>query len=289
MRIAFSTVACPDWTLERVMSFADDTEFDGVELRSFGWGASDLTCDPALTDGSKVRRLALETGTHVMCLGTSVRFDEAVWPPILGLALPSKDRCVEEGTRMIRLADEIECPCVRVFGFEAPGSERPAKTLDRVVRRLSLMLDSARSRRIRVVIENGGSFARAEDLAQIIRRCASPWLGAAYNVAVGTGHGDDPEAAIDLLGDRLWTVKLKDLRGTRPVELGAGDVPLARAVQHLSRTGADAWLVVEWMRYWVPTLDSAESVLPRAMATIQGWIAEAGAGAQSRPRAALSN
>lgn len=288
MRIAFSTVACPDWTLERVMSFADEAEFDGVELRTFGWGASGLACDPALTDGTKVRRLAIESGTHIMSLGTSVKFDDPVRPPILGLALPSKDRCVDEGRRFLQLADEIECPCVRVFGFEAPGGERPAKTRDRIVRRLGMLLDGARSRRIRVVIENGGSFGRAEDLAEIITRCASPWLGAAYNVAVGASVGDEPERALDLLGDRLWSVKLKDLRGEQAVEIGQGDVPLARTVQHLAKAGSDAWLVVEWMRYWMPALEPAEGVLPRAMDTLQGWIAGAAGAPAPRPRAAVS-
>jgi len=36
MRTAFSTVACPEWTLEDVASFAAEAGFGGVDLRSFG-------------------------------------------------------------------------------------------------------------------------------------------------------------------------------------------------------------------------------------------------------------
>ncbi len=272
MKVAFSTVACPDWTLDRVMSFADEVEYDGVELRTFGWGSTGLACDPALTDGEKVRRLALESGTHVMCLGTSVKFDDPIRPPVLGRALRAGEPSLEAGKRFLQLADELECPCIRVFGFEGPGGESRARTHDRVVVRLRSLLDAARSRRIRVVLENGGSFGRASDLAEVIRECGSQWLGAAYNIAVGVSAGDRVEDAIDLLGDRLWTVKLKDLRGTKPVEIGQGETPLRPAVEHLERNAYEGWLVVEWMKYWVPEIAEPEGVLRRAVGTLQEWI-----------------
>ena len=279
MRLAFSTVACPDWTLERVMSFADQHEYDGVELRTFGWGGTELACDPALTDAAKVRRLAHETGTHIMCLGTSVKFDDRIWPPVIGLALPESDRAVQAARRFVSLADDIECPYLRVFGFEGHGGEKPGKTLERVVERMRWALDAAAKRRVKIVFENGGSFASAEQLTEVLDACNSPWLGACYNIAVGAEAGDNVTDAIDLLGERLWTVKLKDLRGKDPVEIGQGDVPLADAIGHLAARGFDGWAVVEWMRFWRPDLAEAEGVLSRAMTTLRGWLAEAPAGA----------
>ena len=261
------------------MSFADEAEYDGVELRTFGWGSTGLTCDPALTEGAKVRRLALESGTHVMCLGTSLKFDDAIRPPVVGRVLGMEERSLDAGKRFLQLADELECPCIRVFGFEAPAGEKRTTTNERVVRRLGLLLDSARARRVRIVLENGGTFSRAEDLAEILGACAHPWLGAAYNVAVGARAGEEPERAIDLLGDRLWTVKLKDLRGPKPVEIGRGEVPLRRAVEHLASGGYGGWIVVEWMKYWVPEIAEGEGVLRRAVGTLQEWIGGAGSGA----------
>lgn len=273
MKLAFSTVACPDWTLERVMSFADRVEYDGVELRTFGWGCSDLACDPALTASAKVRRLATESGTQLMCLGTSLKFDDRVWPPVLGRALPDFARSIQAATRFIGLANDLECPMLRVFGFQSHGGEPRRKTAQRVVERLREVLTAASKHRVAIVLENGGSFARAEHVAEVIAACDSPWIGACYNVAVGAEAGDDVAVATDLLGDRLWTVKLKDFRGRTPVEIGAGEVPLAMCVERLGRSGYDGWLVVEWMRHWRPELAEPEGVLTRAMDTIQGWLA----------------
>ena len=275
MKVAFSTVACPDWTLEHVMSFADEVEYQGVELRTFGWGGTELACEPALTDPGKIRRLAIESGTHVMSLGTSLRFDAPVWPPVIGRALPGHDSNLQQARRFVALANDIECPHLRVFGFEATNGERRARTVARVVERLQELLTAASKHRVALVFENGGSFSRAEHVAEVLRECQSPWLGAAYNIAVGARSDDRVEAALDLLGDRLVSVKLKDLRGNQPVEIGHGEIPLERGVAHLSRNEYAGWLVVEWMRYWRPELAEADGVLRRALGTVESWMLNA--------------
>lgn len=272
MKIAFSTVACPDWTLERVMSFADEVEYQGVELRTFGWGGTDLACEPALTDPKKVRRLAIESGTHVMSLGTSLRFDAPVWPPVIGRALPGHDSNLQSARRFVALANDIECPHLRVFGFDATTGEKRGRTVARVIERLQELLTAASKHRVSLVFENGGTFSRAEQVAEVLRECPSPWLGASYNIAVGARDGDQVEAALDMLGDRLISVKLKDLQGNQPVEIGHGEIPLERGVSHLARTEYTGWLVVEWMRYWRPELAEADGVLRRALKTVESWM-----------------
>ncbi len=42
MKPAFSTVACPEWTLEDVAEFAGRSGYQGVELRTFGHSSTDL-------------------------------------------------------------------------------------------------------------------------------------------------------------------------------------------------------------------------------------------------------
>ena len=36
MKIAFSTLACPDWAWSDIYSMAKDFKFDGIELRGLG-------------------------------------------------------------------------------------------------------------------------------------------------------------------------------------------------------------------------------------------------------------
>ena len=284
MHIAFSTVACPDWTLERVFSFADEVEYDGVELRTFGWGASALTCEPALTDAAKLRRLAAGSGTVLATLATSCRFDALIRPPVLGHLLPGRRVEVETARRCIALADELECPAVRVFAFETHGSERRERATLRIVERLREACDAARARRVRVLLENGGSFPTARDIARVIEQVESPCLGAAYNVAVAHAAGEDPASAPDTLGERMWSVKIKDIRRKTPVEPGTGDVPLRPFVERLARSGYVGWLVVEWVRLWAPELAEPEGVLRRAVDRLREWESVAPASSRLRAR-----
>ncbi len=40
IKLAFSTVACPDWTLSQVVDRASEMGYQGVELRTLGPGGS---------------------------------------------------------------------------------------------------------------------------------------------------------------------------------------------------------------------------------------------------------
>ena len=273
MKTAFSTVACPDWTLERVFAFSNEVEFDGVELRTFGDDSRVFACEPALTASEKVVRLARREGAEIACLATSCRFDEPIRPPVIGRALTDTAASVREAQRAVMLAREVGCRAVRVFGFEVPRRESRDSCVERICERLRAVADRARAHKIRVLVENGGSFSTAADLAELIVRCGSPWVGAAYSVAAGHAAGDDPATVSNTLGDRLWSVKLKDLRGGRPVPLGEGRVPCRETVESLGAAGYRGWLVYEWDRAWLPDLETPESALRRAVEMMQEWLA----------------
>lgn len=272
LKTAFSTVACPEWTLSRVARAAADFGYEGVELRTFGYGSREFACDPALTGAEKLRGMFRDAGVEIACLGTSVAFDEPIRPAVIGRALSDTERSVRAAKAAIDLAAQVESPLVRVFGFEGFGSEKRASLVARVVERLALAVDGARNTGVRVVIENGGSFPRASDLAELIDRVGSPLLGAAYSMPVAYEVGEDAAEGLRILGDRVWTAKLKD-RGQdgRPAPLGTGQFPCREFVRLLMERGYRGWLVYEWDRAWIPGLESQEVVLPQALRRIYEW------------------
>lgn len=279
MKMAFSTVATPEWTLDRVLDFASRVDVDGVEFRTFGDDSSHFTPDPCLTSFPKFRGMCNEAGIEPACLATSISFDEPVRPPVVGRLVGDYNRSVMAARRMIEVATQIECPLVRVFGFELHGRESRRAGMRRVVERLQLACACARNTGVRLLIENGGSFATAEDLAEIIDRTASPLLAAAYSPAVGQAVGEDPIAAISLLGQRLASVKIKDFQGITPVPVGQGEMRCEATVTQLGRIGYRGWIVIEWDRMWLSGLADAEHVIPQAVESVAGWYhATAGTG-----------
>jgi sugar phosphate isomerase/epimerase len=289
MKPAFSTVACPEWTLSQVAERAQDFGFEAVELRTFGDHSTMFACDPALTSGDKVRRLFGDRGVEVLSLASGVRFDEPIRPPVIGYAISDTERSVREGRRAVDLAVALECPYVRVFGFDFAAREKRSRAVTRIAGRLAKVVDHAEKTGVKVVVENGGAFRTAAALRELLVAGQSRLLGVSYNLALGIEAGDTVESAIASLGDALMVARIKDLRDGHPCELGAGQVPCERFVRTLAAAGFDGPLVYEWDRAWMPELAPAEQVLGSAAARIWSWLGgRAVAEPTSAPRAAIS-
>ncbi len=289
MQIAFSTLACPDWTLNRIARIAGELAYDGVELRTFGFGppapGADLVFDAALSDPVKVRGILAEHGVAASCLATGLKFDRIVFPPVIGRAITDQERETRSAKRLIELASAMGCPAMRVFAFESHGRETRKSAVRRIVWRLSMAVDAARHTGVRVALENGGSFARASDLLEILDQIPSPALGASYSVAAAKHAGEDPVAGLDLLGERASVVRVKGHKAGRPCLLADGEDPNAEVVRALSARRSTATLVYEYDRLWHDERTRAstpepEVALRHAIEAIYAWR-------EARPRSAV--
>lgn len=279
VNIAFSTIACPEWTLPRVARFAAESGYRGVELRTFGHASSTLACDPALTAASKVRGIFKDHGVEICCLATGVSFDEPVSPPLIGRVISDNDRSIRLAKSAIDLATQIECPMVRVFGFQLPDSESVKAGTARVIERIALAADGARNVGVTVALENGGSFPTAASVRSILDDVASPMLKAAYSVPAAWLEGESPEQGLRTLASDVLIVKLRDRRPAAANQKhrfclpGEGEIPCQAAVRELAQSGSRAWISIEWDRLWMPELDAPERVLPEAARRVLSWAA----------------
>lgn len=271
---AFSTVACPEWPLERVLSAAGKWGYERVELRTFGDESTGFASDPALTGANKVRSLVREAGVEIACAATDLRFDDPIRPPVIGLVIGDQEREVRRAKDAIDLASSIECPLVRVFAFEF-GSERRSSAIRRIAARLAMVADHARNTGVRIALENGGSFPTAALLCGILDEVNNPLLGVSYSMSVAHAAGEDPVRGINVLGDRLWLARIRDLRRGRPCAIGDGDLPCRAFAAALAASGFGGPLVVEWDRAWVPGLAEPENALPGAIERLYSWAGEA--------------
>jgi sugar phosphate isomerase/epimerase len=276
MKFALSTIACPDWTLDEIASKAAAWGYQGVELRTFGNGCTHFACDPALTSYTKTRAMFDRAGLSIACLATGVRYDDPVTPPVIGYVIGDNEASVRETKSAVELAQRLGCPFVRVFAFEVMGSEKRSTALRRICDRLRKGLDTARNTGVRLLIENGGSFGTAADLAEIVDRCGNPLLATAYHVGVGARAGETPGNAFNVLGESLASVKLSDYHDGRPCMLGSGETPNQEAVETLAKLNYDGWVVYEYPRAWLsdehaPLADPSE-VLAAAARTMFSWM-----------------
>lgn len=279
LKTAFSTVACPDWTTERVARAAAEYGYRAVELRTFADRCPDaFASEPAYTDPARVRAFFRDQGVLISGLATGIRFDAPVFPPVMGHVFSSRHASVREGKRAVELAAAVGASYVRVYAHRVPGSPAPLVPADtkwsalrRITARLREVCDHARNRDLRVVIENGADFASCIDLAKIIELVGSPLLGACYDLDAGVASGDHPADAVRLLGDRLLAARVSDRRMGVPCPLGQGDLPVRPFIHALRDSGSSAWVVYTWEKAWLPNLAQPDQVLPVASCLLHDW------------------
>ncbi len=270
LKLAFSTVACPDLTLDQVAAKAKEWGYDGLELRTLGAGGSGLSSDPALSEPAKVGRVLSDAGVEPVCLSTS-------------LALHHKDDTAQyrthyQLTELLDAAATMGCPAVRVFGNKIEPHENPRNVQQRIAHNVEKLCDKAGELGVQVLFENAGSFAAAKQWWTILNQLDHPMVGLCWNVANAAAIGEDSMVSVPMLNHRLRLAKVKDTvvgAGIGYVQLGEGNVGIEAFLNRLLGVGYRRYVTVEWDRLWMPNLEAADTFLPEAHERLKGWLAAA--------------
>lgn len=267
IKLAFSTVACPDWPLADVVARAGDMGYEGVELRTLGPGDGQLASDPALTDPGKVAALFERADVSATCLSTST----ALHHRNATAAFQASKQLKAD----LALAAAIGCPAVRIFGERVePGQTRQA-AIQRIAASARPLADAAADLGIQLLFENAGSFNHAKEWWWLLDLLAHPMVGLCWNVANAAAAGEHPTVSVPGLNTLIRLAKVKDTRlgeGTGFVPLGEGDVPVETFLERLLGIGFDGWVSVEWDRLWLPSLEPPETYLPAARERLRAWV-----------------
>lgn len=260
MKLSFSTLACPGWTMPQIIARAARYGYDGIELR-FVEGEDSLWKLPALsgTALASTSRALADHSLTISCLDTSCRFHSP--------DAEERRRWLDEGERMSDLASALNAPGLRVFGDTIePGADR-GSTRKWVADSIQRLAEITASKGVEVWIENHGDFASARETADILAQAACPRAGVVWDPAnsfVATQEGPTEGAAI--LGTAIRHVHIKDVRrdgdGWKHVLTGEGDFPLVELQRVLERLRYDRFLSFEWEYKWHPEIADAEVALP---------------------------
>lgn len=243
MRVAFSNLAAPEWTLQRTVEAVQELGYDGLELRLLDGEPIDVLELAPATRRAVATALA---ETLLVCLDTSIELAGA-----FERALPAA----------IAQAREWGTDMIRVFGGDV-------RDLDDVARRLEPLLEED----VIVAVETHDHFASAKRVAALVRMIGSPSFGAIWDLHHPTRVGESPADVARELGSAVRLVHVKDARRQGEdwelVPLGEGDVPVRESMAALGALGYDRWLSVEWEKRWHPELGEPEVALPRELAAL---------------------
>ncbi len=272
MKLAFSTLGCPDWTLEQCVAAARDYGYDGIELRLLD-GA---VIEPGIDAGTR-RRVGTvldAAGLPLVCLDTSVKIAQ---PDPSARAAQIRD-----GLAMLDLAAEWQAPLVRVFAGPPPDSSEQEAIASATACLLPLA-ERAHDLGIAVVLETHDAFCSSAAVMQTLAGVPAAGAGVLWDLLHPYRIGEDPADTLSRIGSRLQHVHIKD--GRAPAGggtnwdftlLGEGTVPTRAILAMLRQAGYDGWLSVEWEKKLHPELAAPEVALPQHAALLREYLAELG-------------
>lgn len=186
MKISFSTLGCPSWSLDRILDAAGRLGYDGVELRFVEgddalWARGELTGSGLRETLGRLRDGALA----ISCVDTRSFFHD---PPGA-----TRDRALDEAARSLELAARLGAAGIRVFGDRVQPGQEKDDTAALVAEALARLGELARPLGVEVWLESHGDFARAADTASIVDRAGSDRVGIVWDSANAFEQGEAPD------------------------------------------------------------------------------------------------
>ena len=269
MKLAFTTLACPGWTLEQAVAAARQYGYEGLELRLLDGEL--LRSDLDVEARRRVRELCTDAGMPIVCVDTSVR-----------IAQPdpaARDEQIRDGLAFLELAAGWDAALIRVFGGPPAGTSEAAAR-DAAIECLAPLAERGRALGVAVALETHDAFSGSSIVADVLARTRAGGAGALWDTLHPFRVGDTLDQVIEHLRGRLLHVHVKD--GRRPADggpnwdltlLGDGQVPMRDILAALRALDYNGWLSVEWEKKWHPDLAEPEVALPQHAALLREYLA----------------
>lgn len=257
MKLAFTTLGCPNWDLDTIITKARAYNYDGVDFRGLLGTMEIYMLEEFTTDLQTTVQKFRDANLEVPCFSSSIR-----------LFAPTKeeqDEFMEELKAYGELAQAFNTPYIRVFGGEIGQTSRE-EAFQVVEEHLAKLLPIAEAYDVQLLLETHDDWTTCDLVKEVIDRANSPHLEALWDVHHPyRTEGEEPEQTLATLKDHIHYTHWKDSnvseqskRGFELCLLGEGDIPLKRIFQLLMDHGYDGYYTLEWEKVWEPDIEEPE-------------------------------
>jgi len=257
MKIAFSTLACPDWNFSEITSAAKDFGFDGIEVRGLGDDISAVKAKPFSPAElpETIRKLNL-LRLAIPCFSSDCCLKHA----------EKRQANIDEVTEYIELASKTSTPYVRILADSSPEPEGDVDD-ELVISQLEELAPIAEKHGVTLLVETNGVYANTERLLQILQRTSSDAVAALWDMHHPYRFaGESPEKTVQVLGAYIKYAHIKDsvLEGDmiRYRLMGEGDLPIDEMIAALRSINYDGYISLEWVKRWAEGLEDPGIVIP---------------------------
>ena len=281
MRLAFSTLGCPNWPVEEAVLAAVKFGYEAIE-----WRLADgelLNSGTPQAVRTRIINATRQAGLKIACLDTSCQFVQAT--------SEKREALAQEAIQMVDMAAELGAPLLRVFGGAIPEGLSREELLQPTAEVLGRVAAYAATRGITVSIETHDDWSKSEDIARLVEMALKtgpmadatrPGLAILWDVHHPYRMGETPRQTLATLqkAGAISHVHIKDARrdsqaknGWQLTLLEQGEVPVREAIKLLKEAGYEGYLSVEWEKKWHPEIEEPEIAFPQHADLLRQYLA----------------
>jgi len=170
---------------------------------------------------------------------------------------------LDEAKSFIQLAQELNCPYIRVFPDKLPKEQDKNETIDLIVNGLVELGDYAKGTGVTVLMETHGDVVEIADIEKIMQSAAHPGVGLVWDIVnMWSVTKETPADAYAKLKKYIRHTHIKDMKLADGKEqntlMGKGNSPIFDAIDILSNDGYNGYYSFEWEKYWFPEIEEPE-------------------------------
>lgn len=270
MKLSYSTLACPDWHIDKIIKYGKMCGYDGIELRG---KEPHISSEFNPKERNEIKEIFKDNNLEVPCLTAYTRFDFRN-PEI-------RNKNIKQLKKMIELAGDIGATYVRTFGGNMHGETDVDDVIPWVAEAFAVVDEVAKKHRVKVLIEVHDIFSKGKDVAKIFGRTSAKNCGVLWDVAHSIRAGEDIETTFNYLKDYIYHIHIKDWIDLPDKEedhyvlLGAGKFPIVNLLKLLNKQNYNGYLSLEWEKAWCPEIEESEIAIQQFIMKIKQLNQEA--------------
>lgn len=251
-KLSFSTLGCPDWTFNQIVSFAKTHGYSGIEVRGI---LREMDLSKCKEFSVQSRRATMQqmkdNDLRFVDLGSSctLHFPEG----------EERRKNIDEGKRFIDLAEEIDCPYIRVFPNLFPKEQTKEVSLQLMSKGLLELAEHANKSNVTVLIETHGDLVHPNDIVTVMQAAKSKHTGLIWDITnMWVATGEAPQTVYQKLKPYIRHTHIKDAKKENGEIhyklLEEGEVPVFEAIDLLRRNNYKGYYSFEWEKLWHPEI-----------------------------------
>ncbi len=269
MKLAFSTLGCPDFSWTDIYTMAKDLGFDGIEVRGLGKNIVAVQAQPFTEDQIELTEKKLSSlRIKVSCLSCNC-------------CLKYEDKAEENHQEIVQhiiLASRLNTPYVRILADERPHPDGEVND-EVIIAQLNRLVPIAEKHNVILLVESNGVYTDTLRLRSLLERVSSDAVGALWDLHHPYRFADEsPGCTIENLGAYIKYVHIKDseiVEGKVQYRMmGEGDMPIDDMIRALHSINYDGFISLEWVKRWAPDLNDAGIVFPHFVNYMSQYIEE---------------